>query len=384
MAFASSIRSPSIHKQIFTIIRSRKTASTEALLALRGQLSKPDAKSRRILRFSIIGGNFLLLLLVGLFVMTNRSASDTVRASTLNGATATAASSSKPLDTLSSAQIALTAAQLARMPEMTDIHNQADSDSLILAVVPNDSTALAKPQIVSTAQKSKYDIVRYVTQSGDTVDSLSTRFGVNADSIKWSNSISSNGLTTGLKLVIPPVNGIVYTVKAGDTPASLAAKYQANEGQIITLNDAEISGLKPGEQIIVPNGRIAPVIRVTYGTYTAGISNFAASYGGNGYGYGWCTYYVAGRVAMPSNWGNANTWDDYARLSGWAVSSAPRVGAIAQTDGMSYLGHVACVEAVSPDGTMIKYSDMAGLAGWGRVGFSDWVPTSMYPHYIYH
>lgn len=356
------------------------------MLTFKEQLAKSDPKARRVMRAGIIGGNFLLLLVVGLFVITNRSASQTVRASTLNGAVATAAASStKPMDTLSSAQIALTAAQMADMPEMTDIHNQADSDSLNLAVVPNDSSSLAKPQIVTTAEKSKYDIIHYTTQAGDTIDSLSTKFGVSTDSIKWSNNISSNTLTAGLKLAIPPVNGIVYTVKSGDTPASLASKYRADESQIISLNDAEINGLTKGEQIIIPNGRIVPVVTY-YGTYTASsvLSSFTASYGGNGYAYGWCTWYVATRVAVPSNWGNANTWDDYARLSGWTVSSRPVPGAIAQTDGMSYLGHVAYVEAVSPDGTQIKYSDMAGLAGWGRVGYSGWVPASMFPHYIYH
>jgi N-acetylmuramoyl-L-alanine amidase len=370
---------------LFKVIRSKKEASTEALLALAGRNTSLDDKTRRRrLRYGIIGGNIILLMAVGIFVMTNRSASQTVRASTLNGAVATAASAQKPLDTLSSAQIALTAAQMANMPEMTDIHNQADSDSLVLAVVPNDSTDLAKPQIVSTAERSKYDINHYTTISGDTIASLSAKFGVSADSIKWSNNISSNTLTAGLKLVIPPVNGIVYTVKSGDTPAGLAARYQADEGQIISLNDAEINGLKPGEQIIIPNGKVAPAVR--YGSYSGGVTlgSFTATYGGNGYAYGWCTYYVATRVAVPTNWGNANTWDNYARLSGWTVSSVPRVGAIAQTDGMSYLGHVGYVEAVSPDGTMIKYSDMAGLAGWGRVGFSDWVPASMFPHYIYH
>jgi surface antigen len=377
-------RRRAIHKQLFTIIRSKKTASSEALLALTGQSSKLNDKSRRrLLRLGIIGGNFLLLMIVGIFVLSNRSASQTVRTSTLNGPIATAASAAKPLDTLSSAQIALTAAQMANMPEITDIHNQADSDSLILAVVPNDSTALAKPQIVSTAEKSKYDITHYVTKDGDTIDSLSAKYKVSSDSIKWSNNISSNELTTGLKLSIPPVNGIVYTVKAGDTPATLAARYQSDESQIISLNDAEINGLKGGEQIIIPNGRIAPVVRLTYGSYTVAPSSFAASYGGNGYSYGWCTWYVASRVAIPSNWGNANTWDNYARLSGWTVSSRPIAGAIAQTDGMSYLGHVAYVEAVSADGSQIKYSDMAGIAGWGRVGFSDWVPASTFPHYIY-
>jgi surface antigen len=340
-----------------------------------------DARSkRRFIRWGLIGGNVLLLAIVAVFVMTNRSASQTVRASTLNSAVATANSASKPLDTLSSAQIALTAAQMTNLPELTAIHNQADSDSLVLSVVPNDSSALSKPQIVSTSQKSKQDIIHYISKPGDTVDNLSTKYGVSTDSIRWSNNISGSNLTPNLKLSIPPVNGIVYTVKAGDTPASLANKYQADEGQIIGYNDAEINGLQAGEQIIIPNGRVAPVF--SYSSFR--ISSFAATYGGNGYDYGWCTYYAASRVSVPTNWGNANTWDDYARLSGWTVSTHPIAGAIAQSDAMSFLGHVAYVEAVNADGTMIKYSDMNGLAGWGRVGYSDWVSASTFQHYIYH
>jgi surface antigen len=92
---------------------------------------------------------------------------------------------------------------------------------------------------------------------------------------------------------------------------------------------------------------------------------------------------VHSRVSVPTNWGNANTWDNYARLSGWTVSSTPVAGAVAQTD-RGGLGHVAVVEAVSADGTMMKYSDMNGLAGWGRVGYSGWVPISTFQHYIYH
>ncbi|HET9722039.1 MAG TPA: LysM peptidoglycan-binding domain-containing protein [Candidatus Saccharimonadales bacterium] len=346
-----------------------------------GSTNKIDKSARRrLVRWGIIGGNVLLLIIVGTFILANRSASQTVRASTLSGAISTASSAANPIDTLSSAQIALTAAQLAHLSELTAIRNQADSDSLVLNVPPSDLPTLAKPQIVSTAEKSKQDIVHYVTLPGDTIASLAAKFNVTADSIRWSNNLSGNSVTAGLKLVIPPVNGIVYTVKSGDTPASLANKYSADEGQIIAFNDAEINGLKPGEQVVIPNGKVAPVLN--YG------SLFFASYGGNGYDYGWCTYYVASKVSVPTNWGNANTWDDYARLSGWTVSSRPPVpwhpGIILQSDNMSFLGHVAYLEDVSPDGSMIKYSDMNGLAGWGHVGYSGWVPASTFQHYIYH
>jgi N-acetylmuramoyl-L-alanine amidase len=341
-----------------------------------------DQKTRkRYIRWGIVSGNVLLLLVVSTFILANRSASQTVRSSTFNSATGTASSIANPLDQLSSAQIALTAAQAARLPELSAIRNQADSDSITLRVIPNDAIAVAKPQIVTTAQKSKQDIKTYVTQGGDTISSVADKFGVSANSIKWSNNIGSNTLAAGVKLLIPPVNGIVYTVKAGDTPTSLATRFQSDASQIISYNDAEISGLKPGEQIIIPNGQIY-VPAVSYAP-SLSYASFVASYGGNGYDYGYCTWYVANRVAVPNNWGNANTWDNYAALSGWTVSSQPVAGAIAQTDA-GWEGHVAYVEAVSPDGTQMKYSDMNGLAGWGRVGYSDWVPANRFPHYIYH
>lgn len=338
---------------------------------------------RRYSRYGLIGGNFLLIAIVSLFIMMNRSASDTVRSSAAGGITSTASSAPNPLDQLSSAQIALTAAQAAGMQELTAVRNQADSDSLILNVVPNDDTTIAKPQLVATAEKSKRDIRTYTTITGDTIAGLATKFGITANSIKWSNSLSGNNITAGTKLYIPPVNGIVYTVKAGDTPASLATKYQADPNQIIAYNDAEISGLQPGERIIIPNGQVAAPV-VSYGYYSPTLAyNFTPTYGSNGYDYGYCTWYVATRISVPSNWGNANTWDNYAALSGWTVNTTPVPGAIAQTDA-GYEGHVAYVEAVSPDGTMIKYSDMNGLAGWGRVGYSDWVSSSHFQHYIYH
>jgi surface antigen len=264
---------------------------------------------------------------------------------------------------------------MAQLPEIKAVRSQADSDSLLLAQAPSDTTILAKPQIVPTVQKSKQGIINYVAQAGDTIQNIADKHGVSADSIRWSNSLAGTVVAAGTKLVIPPVNGIVYTVKAGDSPSILASRYRADETQIVTYNDAEINGLTVGEQIIVPNGqKSAPL---TYGV-------FVASYGGNGYDYGYCTYYVASKVAVPNNWGNANTWDNYAAASGWTVSSSPRAGAIAQSDG-GYLGHVAIVTDVSADGSMYKYSDMNGLAGWGRVGQSDWIPiaNSRFAHFIY-
>ena len=367
------ILKPSI--SINDIVKRVPNVNSLPLLPKKPKLKKLNKKSRkRLTRWGLVVGNLVLLIGIGTFILTNRSASQTIRAGTINSTITTTSSVQNPLDQLSAAQIALTAAQMAQLPEIKAVRSQADSDSILLAQAPSDATILAKPVVVPTAQKSKQGIIHYDAQPGDTVQSIAQKYSVTAESVRWSNNLSGNSLAAGTKLVIPPVNGIVYTVNAGDTPAALASKYRADVNQIITYNDAEISGLIPGEQVIIPNGSKSTPL--TYGV-------FVASYGGNGYDYGYCTYYVAGRIAVPNNWGNANTWDNYAAASGWTVSKIPKVGAIAQDNG-GWLGHVAVVDAVSADGSMIKYSDMNGLAGWGRVGSSDWVPAlSRFDNFIY-
>jgi surface antigen len=351
------------------------------LLSSRLQKSlKRKSSRKRLIRYSLISGNILVLAVVATFVIGGSHNDHTNAVSAL----ASDKAASSPVDGLTSYDIAANVAHMTSLPETKAIDNQAQSAKVAVAVSTSDTNVIAKPQIVAMALKSRSDIRSYTVAAGDTVAAIAQKFGVTSDSIKWSNNLSSDTVALGTKLTIPPVNGIVYTVAAGDTVQSLATKYKANVDQIVAYNDAEINGIKAGEQVIIPNGQIQAAAP-TRSTGTGGIltaSSFTAQYGSNGYDFGYCTYYAAARSGAPSNWGNANTWAYYAALSGWTVSSSPRVGAIAQT-GAGYLGHVAIVEAVSADGTQMKYSDMNGISGWGRVGYSDWVSASHFEHYIY-
>ena len=340
---------------------------------------------KRIIRFGLLAANIALLIgVVGLVMRSPDSGQAIKQSASLSGSVETIS----PLDQLSSSDIAVHVARMASLPESTAVVNQADTISGQLASGLTDTVVVAKPQIVSTDAKSYLDIQQYVVVAGDTLASVARKFGVTSDSIRWSNDLSGTSLPVGRKLYIPPVNGIVYLVKSGDTADKLAREYNADKDAIVAFNDAEIRGLLPGSRIVIPDGtKQSSVYNVTAfgGGYSGGGTAWGptAVYGYNGYAYGWCTWYVANKISVPANWGNANTWDNYAPSSGWTVSSVPRVGAIAQTDGMSYWGHVAYVEAISPDGSMIKYSDMNGIAGWGQVGYSGWVPVGTYPKYIY-
>lgn len=338
----------------------------------------------------LLASNVAILGIILTFVLQNPN-SERSAAPALTSATSSSIATN-PLDEVSSADIALTVARLGSLPETTAINNQAQSQAADIAQATTNNNVISKPQVVATALKSSADIKDYTVVAGDTVSSIATKFGVTSDSIRWSNGITGEAVSTGAKLVIPPVNGIVHTVNTNDTPETLAAKYKASKDKIIAYNDAEIKGLITGQRIIIPDGvQSAPAVAPQAYRATASVGRPAAAfawgssamYGYNGYDYGYCTWYVANRISVPANWGNANTWDYYAPSAGWRVSNTPVVGAIAQSKSGAF-GHVAIVEAVSADGGMIKYADMNGLAGWGREGrTTDWAPASRFVHYIY-
>lgn len=342
-------------------------------------------------KYGFVIANVLIVTLIVFFVI-NGSQKSSASAFALNNATP-AASTADPVDQVSASDIALTVAQMSDLPETTAVANQAQTAAADIAMSNMANTIVSKPEVVATALKSKADIFNYTSVAGDSVASLATKFGITSDSIMWSNNLNSNTLNPGTNLIIPPVNGIVYIVKAGDTPASLAAQYKTSQAQIIAYNDAEIGGLTMGERIIIPNATMP-----TAGTSNAADAESATSaagvgfpwgsgpiYGNNGYDFGYCTWYVATQISVPSNWGNAATWAYYASLSGWNVSLTPTVGAIAQTAAAAGgEGHVAVVDAVSPDGSQIQIRDMNGVAGWDRVGYSGWIPATTFQHFITH
>lgn len=292
-----------------------------------------------------------------------------------------------PLDQLSSADIAVTVSRMTNLAETTAVTNQADSADSSVATASSSNSVTSKPEVVATTFKSNKDIQSYSAQPGDTVGSIASKFSVTSDSIKWSNNLSSDAVSAGTKLVIPPVgySGIVYTVKAGDTLDSLATKYKADKNELTAANDAEINGLQVGEQIIIPNGQ-QPVVTYSYSSATN--TGFAwggsAIYGSNGYDYGYCTWWAAQRRiqvgnALPSNLGNASSWPYLGRMAGLSEGSTPRQYAVVVTSTRGE-GHVGFVESVNDDGSFVM-SEMNHL-GWA-VKDTQTISAAEASQYIY-
>jgi len=264
-----------------------------------------------------------------------------------------------------------TATNLSVAPSVTSL---AISTQIESELPSSDDSSISKPQIIQVSSASR-KITNYSVAPGDTTDSIAAKFGISKQTLKWANNLTSDNLTVGKNLDILPRDGIAYTVKAGDTVESIATKYKSDASVVTTYNDLEISGVTAGLKIIIPNGvlpgneqpgYIAPVVYSsnTGGGYYAG---YRAGSVGNRYAYGNCTWYAYERraamgMAVGSFWGNGGSWAYSARAAGYSVNNVPSAGAVLVEAGSP--GHVAVVESVGADGTVVV-SEMNNAAYGG-------------------
>lgn len=250
---------------------------------------------------------------------------------------------------------------------------------------------LTKRAPIASGGVANRTVSMHTVVAGETVSTIAQKYGVTSDTVLWANDLAADAvLKPGSQLSILPVNGLLYTVTGSETLEELATKYQASANLIDSFNQLEGKPLAAGQKLIIPDGvkpapadpAPAPTARLASvaAKPTSSIASFKPTFGSNGYTRGYCTYYVASRRGVPSNWGNASQWYYNAIASGYGVGSAPRPGAIAQTSGgWGGYGHVAYVESVN--GGMVTVSEMNYNGGWNRVS-SRTVPASTF-RYIY-
>ena len=312
---------------------------------------------------------------------------------TQSGDTASVLEQDQPsVDQVAAADVAASAAQSANMLVQANVSSLAIDLNNKTDLAQTDNSFISKPQIVSQSTGRK-GVTSYVTKDGDSVQTVAAAFGISEDTVRWANNLTSDNLKAGTKLTIPSITGVLYTVKAGDTADQLASKYQSDKDRIITFNDLELTGLNAGQQIIIPDGilpanerpgYVAPVSSYSSASATTAInSTFVA---GNGYAYGYCTYYAYNRRAelgrpIGGNWGNAVSWAAMARAQGFRVDNIPEAGAVIQNGGgWGGYGHVGIVERVNSDGSL-TVSDM-NYVGWNIISTRT-VPASSVGSYNY-
>ena len=101
--------------------------------------------------------------------------------------------------------------------------------------------------------------ISHIVEKGDTLYSLSKKYGVSVDALRSANAISGSDLYAGQKLIIPAkkndkrVTYESYTVKAGDTLYSIAKRSEITVDELRRLNSLDSSAvLKIGQNLKVP------------------------------------------------------------------------------------------------------------------------------------
>jgi murein DD-endopeptidase MepM/ murein hydrolase activator NlpD len=117
--------------------------------------------------------------------------------------------------------------------------------------------------------RPRQEIVKYTVQEGDTVFGIAQNYGLNPETVLWSNySIlldNPHFLRAGQVLNILPTNGTYHEWQAGEglngiskyygvTPEDII-NYPANHLDLAAVGDFANPNITPGTWLIVPNGR---------------------------------------------------------------------------------------------------------------------------------
>ena len=242
--------------------------------------------------------------------------------------------------------------------------------------VPGGST-YSRPTTTTQSTQTTSTTVHTV-QAGESLSIIAAKYGTSYSNIMRLNNLNSYLIFPGQRL---KVNGTVsnqvataptttpdvsstprgkYTVKAGESLWLIANKFNVSISDIQRWNNLSSYLIFPNQQLVV-SGSATSAVTTTKPQTTTTVQHAPVTVPvfnhGNLYDYGQCTWHVFNRRAaigkgISTYWWNANNWANGARKDGYAVNNTPTVGSIAQS-AEGPLGHVAFVERVNPDGSIL-------------------------------
>lgn len=202
------------------------------------------------------------------------------------------------------------------------------------------------------------------------VEELAATQHSDAAAIRWANGLSGYAEPApGTSLLVPPGPGALVPVLAGERPSQFALRLHLDPRVVLDYNLLTRDDPRPaGSYLQVPLGA-APAGALVGRFFTrtaAGLPAVTDRGGPNGFPYGQCTYYIAGRRTV--TWGG-NAIDWWWNANGIRPEGhTPVAGAIAVYHN-GWFGHVAYVESVNPDGSYVvtEMNYWGNGGGWGRI-----------------
>jgi murein DD-endopeptidase MepM/ murein hydrolase activator NlpD len=122
------------------------------------------------------------------------------------------------------------------------------------------------------SDRPRQEVITYAVLAGDSVASIAARFGLQRETLIWSNAeleADPGMLYIGQLLVILPIDGVYHTVQDGESLAEIATRFKVDVETIVgcACNQMALDGqdLKPGTKLVVPGGIrpfVQPVVRL--------------------------------------------------------------------------------------------------------------------------
>ncbi len=222
----------------------------------------------------------------------------------------------------------------------------------------------------------------YTIEAGDTLFAIANQFDVTVDEIQAWNNLSSDLIIAGKTIVVaesaaPAAVTVEEAAPAAETAAPAVEEVEVQEVEAAEAPAPAVQEVQAAE--VAPVEEAAPAVQEVEqpqaSTPAAAAPVTSASNGSNYYDWGTCAWYVFEQrsqrgLGVGGNWGNATNWANGAQSAGYSVTNSPSVGAIMQapayTNGAYGLGHVAIVESVNADGSILV-SEMQFGGGLGDV-----------------
>ena len=93
----------------------------------------------------------------------------------------------------------------------------------------------------------------YIVKKGDSLWSISNKYGITVNDLKQYNNLNTNLISVGQILKIPEVSNDYYIVKKGDSLYSISKKFNTTVNEIKQLNNLTNNLLSINQKLLIPN-----------------------------------------------------------------------------------------------------------------------------------
>ena len=114
--------------------------------------------------------------------------------------------------------------------------------------------------VATVGTRTRNVIIEHAVDDGENIGSIARLYDLQTTTVLQANDLSARSLIRpGQKLVIPPVDGLIYTIKSGDTLNKISNTYKSDVDKILAMNGLDSAGsLSIGQRLILPDGKVPP------------------------------------------------------------------------------------------------------------------------------